>query len=115
MSKHTPGPWHHVICEGTSRIMSESGPDNQVFVCGMSFGDDTTLETLEANAKLIARAPKLLDACERAEFILRRISEGDHRALQNSVDCARELRETLEGLVELEGLDRDNETPNPES
>ena len=36
-----------------------------------------------ANARLIAAAPEMLEALLRAEFLMRRVTDGDHRALEN--------------------------------
>lgn len=62
MSEHTPGPWKF---NGWQRVFSfESGEEEEVII-----KDDICHvygESPEANARLIAAAPELLDACERA-------------------------------------------------
>ena len=61
MSKHTPGPWTYHICRDTStaRIEAKGGCE----VVGSTVGYSS--EECEANAKLIAAAPDLLEALER--------------------------------------------------
>jgi len=61
--KHTPGPWEawvkdgwHVS-DGTDRIADLAEFDDQCF------GYDGAIELEEANARLIAAAPELLEAC----------------------------------------------------
>lgn len=57
-TKHTPGPWHtdagqsfYVFAHGS--LMEQAGVNNGPFVCNAS---------TQANARLIAAAPELLDA-----------------------------------------------------
>ena len=70
MSKHTPGPWKQGIVKnhgnsGWTKIID----GNNVFIAkiqsihkqGQRQADDFSIE--EANARLIAAAPELLDAC----------------------------------------------------
>lgn len=61
-TKHTPGPWlvnksysQHMPNNVTAKVFHAKGP----FFCLM---DGTDLETAEANARLIAAAPELLEA-----------------------------------------------------
>jgi hypothetical protein len=59
MNAHTPGPWRYKSCEDTNymRIYCSNDPsegDNLRGYCG------------EANARLIAAAPELLEALRRA-------------------------------------------------
>ena len=71
--KHTPGPWHVV-----SRPWDEKGctvnttedPHVGKLICDTSLSnflerDEMSLETMRANAKLIAAAPELMNACEK--------------------------------------------------
>ena len=63
MSKvgHTPGPWEVDEHEGlVYRPMPEQGANAADFVCSISTGKPEA----EANARLIAAAPDLLEACE---------------------------------------------------
>ena len=68
MSKHTPGPWalrrdpghFDSLTEITGGICGNTKPFR--FTLEVSIGGDTDIHTLEANARLIAAAPDLLDA-----------------------------------------------------
>jgi hypothetical protein len=61
MSKHTPGPWeiytHNPDGSGLHIKSTKGGVIAKLFNPGLR-------EMLEANARLIAAAPELLDACE---------------------------------------------------
>ena len=66
-TKHTPGPWS-VQSQGTNEHMWILGPEpDNLFVAklgsAMGFQDANPQETL-ANARLIAAAPMLLEACK---------------------------------------------------
>ena len=84
MSKHTSGPW-----ETSNRfdIYSESG-----YFIGCTCGNLTLPKSVElideANAKLIAAAPELLEACKEALDFLRIC------AINNLVN--RQLKEAIE-------------------
>ncbi len=56
MSKHTPGPWKATVGKGmcATVITCEQG-----LICELGGGD-----CVEPNARLIAAAPDLLEACE---------------------------------------------------
>ena len=62
MSKHTPGDWHaqHRITQdgkgGTKRYHILAGSDRSIQICTMPGWDEED----EANAKLVASAPRLL-------------------------------------------------------
>ena len=66
MSKHTPGPWTYhmnenyarIYLRGSGRIYPALGGDSLQGYCG------------EANARLIAAAPDLLEACKVALGII---------------------------------------------
>ena len=65
--KHTPGPWHtdkgksfYVFAHGS--LMEQAGVENGPFVCNAS---------TEANARIIAAAPELLNALKLACEVLR--------------------------------------------
>lgn len=73
MSKHTPGPWqsyetvHGAIAITTSEAdPDELNPGKIVARCGLETcaGGWAHDETDEANARLIAAAPDLLEACK---------------------------------------------------
>lgn len=62
-SNHTPGPWRvtnskTAVVAGNVRISQSSGPCAASVSVQESIGD-----TREANAKLVASAPDLLEAC----------------------------------------------------
>jgi hypothetical protein len=60
MSKHTPGPWddgHHY--QGQLAIQADNG--RLVALCGRLALDEAQLEN-QANARLIAAAPELMEA-----------------------------------------------------
>lgn len=64
---HTPGKWeHNVVYEG---ISSKSG-----WVCSIGYDHadykEGGIKEVHANARLIAAAPDLLVACEKAERVL---------------------------------------------
>lgn len=64
MNKHTPGPWKWD--EGFGAIVAGDGPD--MLVTPMWRRETTAWgdETNEANARLIAASPDLLEACKAA-------------------------------------------------
>lgn len=64
--KHTPGPWKH-------RHTPLRGIANDVYCVDWSEDQEEVAEIVhgEANARLIAAAPDLLEACETAVSILR--------------------------------------------
>jgi hypothetical protein len=68
-SRHTPGPWKVSGCR-----MARKGFENPMIECGEThepliaelLGQDRAWETKIANARLIAAAPELLEACKAA-------------------------------------------------
>lgn len=60
-TKHTPGPWHPVNYGGY--YMIQSGP----FYESADILDEAQTPNAEQNAKLIAAAPQLLEACMNLE------------------------------------------------
>lgn len=79
-TKHTPGPWHvgrkqnHGGTTSAERIVSEDG---EAICAELSWHDDG-----EANARLIAAAPELLEMLERCEMWLSTAPDG--RAMQRA-------------------------------
>lgn len=67
MTKHTPGPW---IAGSTGRNIW--GDDNRVLVATVDIPSPhiKTFEEQEANARLIASAPDLFEACKHALGLL---------------------------------------------
>ena len=65
--KHTPGPWNRIIADGYTvrhpQIYSDTGP-----VANATWLGDGRLDELNANARLIAAAPDLLEALKRCKF-----------------------------------------------
>jgi hypothetical protein len=70
---HTPGPWHVVPRpwdEKGCTVNTTKDPHVGKLICDTSLSDflerdEHSLETMRANAKLIAAAPELLNACEK--------------------------------------------------
>lgn len=61
-AKHTPGPWKiRRVTHYDIRIAPESEPEH-VSIAGMAIWGEEHREELEANARLIAAAPELLEA-----------------------------------------------------
>lgn len=66
--KHTSGPWY--ICEGLPNHNDEIRGEEGQLVCEFPYGAFGGVDG--ANARLIAAAPKLLEACEAAFIALGR-------------------------------------------
>lgn len=90
-TKHTPGPWKIVPqSNGESLIAREFETGNQMRPKGlrivgfvMQRGD--SLRADEANANLVAAAPELLEACERALIPL--TGGGEFFSADDAVQC----------------------------
>jgi len=66
------------------------------------------------NERLRKAAPALLAALQRAEFLMSRVSDGDHRALENLRSAASQARDAIaqaEGMLNEETED-DHDTPD---
>lgn len=59
MSKHTPGPFKVVECDGNFEIRTMDG---KCLADAWSYGINSNAEEMEANANLFAAAPDLLEA-----------------------------------------------------
>ncbi len=74
MSAHTPGPWTARMLDDPQWVVASSGP----LVCNTLHGND------EANARLIAAAPEMLDAARMAvkelEWFLSKAGPGSYSA-----------------------------------
>ena len=72
MSKHTPGPWKKVglnwIGSDGSKVIISNGP---------AFGSKLHFPNAEANTRLIAAAPELLDLCKELLEAVPYVSEYD--------------------------------------
>ena len=74
-AQHTPGPWYVVgeDCEGRQIIASGNPEDNRATVIAQTFICDEE----QANARLIAAAPDLLEALEQALTMLHDVYNKD--------------------------------------
>lgn len=66
MNKHTPGPWHFraAIQEGQFVVRDRKSSGGFADIARVKGDKRSTLAQAEANARLIAAAPDLLDALE---------------------------------------------------
>ena len=66
MNKHTPGPWHHrkAIRSGEFTVQDRGSSGGFAPIARIKGDKRSTLAQAEANARLIAAAPDLLDALE---------------------------------------------------
>jgi len=80
LAKHTPGPWHvldgAVLCEGINAY-------GNWHICRFDRCEQPNTAEDNANARLIAAAPELLEACQAAVFGA------------NHIDCVRAMQEVL--------------------
>jgi len=79
MAQHTPGPWHFDLADG-SHITAEGGTIIIADAWSIEFDEefDNPDSVPAANARLIAAAPDLLDACEFfLKFADMRAKKGD--------------------------------------
>lgn len=74
MSKHTPGPWQYAFEGGTTAFITEA--DGSTIICIRTTENTTAHKNLAANARLIAAAPDLLEACKTFAEWLRREEMG---------------------------------------
>ena len=94
--KHTPGPWQLYTIDGVPRrqcLMVGGGRGGDLVVARMRTDyAAATLETLEANARLIAAAPDLLDALMKATILLKHAcDDADALESQFAVETADEM------------------------
>ena len=97
----TPGPWtFKETDEGNHRIIGMECPHPEIAAV---FSQGTKAER-DANARLIAAAPELLERCKRcladAEAILADPSEVSDEVWQSIVDDLREVITAVEGKEE---------------
>jgi len=74
-------------------------------VCERCAGRDAAAPD-QALARLIAAAPDLRRSLDRCAFLLQRIAEGDHRAVQNSLDAAEEANAAIAKATDATGAAR---------
>jgi hypothetical protein len=94
MSKHTPGPWRYWICRVDNRLdppmydyAQFANPKEHVFRAPM-------LYLREADARLIAAAPELLEALKLA------VRQNEHDMLMTG----EELRNARAAIAKAEGV-----------
>lgn len=76
MSKHTPGPW--MLADDKTRVITnESVPDAEIADCESGFYCSKNISECEANARLIAAAPEMLEALKAAEKRLHALWQAD--------------------------------------
>lgn len=102
--KHTEGPWH-LNTSIRSNLYVETNNARMPFICDMqlSVASEDDKDEIEANARLIAAAPELLDIVRRIESIyvyVDSITAGD--AGMNT-RAKRMLRDCREVLAKAEG------------
>ena len=60
MSKHTPGPWGYAWAGGIALVFQKG----EATIASIPYDDDNEIPQVEANARLIAAAPDLLEALQ---------------------------------------------------
>mgnify|MGYP000961965387 CR=1 FL=1 len=90
MSKHTPAPWS--IDECTGHIIPSSGVGGGI--CD-PWGD--SIEQMEANARLIAAAPELLEACKNIVAACELTDDAYYDAIDTAINIARAAIAKAEG------------------
>jgi len=97
-TKHTPGPWFATRAERYFYIFSEKQPNAAIpdfFAEIRAFEKD--IEKSEANARLIAAAPDLLEKCEIALSYIEAVcfNTPNPKKRKNYADCAGQLRAAI--------------------
>lgn len=91
--------------ENLSALVDVAGDDQ--------FEQSVTID-FEAD-RLRKAAPQLLEALQRAEFLMRRVYEGDHRALENLPSAAAQARAVLaKATTDPEGIYTRSQEGEPE-
>lgn len=94
MSGHTPGPWYHggkhPDCE--ARYVKSNAPGYAVEIAILFHSDGAEQE---ANCRLIAAAPELLEAIKLAEAALADIGDADREPGDDLAWCERRAAEPL--------------------
>ena len=60
MSKHTPGPWGYAWAGGIALVFQKG----EETIASIPYDDDNEIPQVEANARLIATVPELLEALQ---------------------------------------------------
>lgn len=93
-ARHTPGPWHRNIKPGRKYSVIFAGRNTHVMTaCVAGLADDE----IEANIDLVTAAPDMLDALERAEFIL------SSPTLSHMADCVGGLTAIRAAIAKAKG------------
>jgi len=99
MAAHTPGPWHVTKGPAPREIRADDGPYiASVYDVAVTYGERN------ANARLIAAAPELLDRVMDAVLVLEAIRENwgdDHPGLLKTID--EELPPLRAAIAKAEG------------
>ncbi|TFZ45654.1 hypothetical protein E5C33_09265 [Stenotrophomonas maltophilia] len=84
-SKHTPGPWTYSHGEHPNFFYIDSPSGDVVYVTASLQPDH-----VEANARLIAAAPELLQALQLVECVYRKncVNEGEPSSVLDSMQAA---------------------------
>jgi hypothetical protein len=97
ITRHTPGPWDYDMDYIVAPDPDGRHPD--IYIAEIAHSDDegriASPQQQDANRRLIAAAPDLLEALQRAEFLMRRVYEGDHHALENLLSAAAQARAAI--------------------
>lgn len=107
--KHTPGPWEFSspTMAGNDRVIVEAHGFGSVAAISLNGAPrhqsrlDVTspyyqaqLATMEANARLIAAAPELLEACRQANDLL-----NDHFGIDDSDDAGNAVHDAIRAAI----------------
>jgi hypothetical protein len=92
-AKHTPGPWK--VMGGMVVIEGEAGRLTDVADCCTGAASVKDPFTIAANARLIAAAPELLEACENARNVLAALVTGDLKTIKPDSAALAELRAAI--------------------
>lgn len=79
-NKHTPGEWQVKIKAGTNNLCRIKAGNGSIIADAYCFAEGRSSEEAEANAKLIAACPQLLEALEKLDEA---ITEGDPGTITN--------------------------------
>jgi hypothetical protein len=103
---HSPTPWTYEYNPYTVQsgdAATEELPAFEIFDAEQNkifdTNEDMPCEIQEANARLASAAPVLLVALQRAEFLMRRVSDGDHRALENLRSAADQAQAAIDEAI----------------
>lgn len=98
MSKHTEGPWAYWSYQRSGRVFAIETADHRHGIAGIRSTDTASsglsMDEHEANARLIAAAPDLLQACKAAvaglswESVAKALGHGDRAKLVAFIQAA---------------------------